>query len=34
VGLNDHLHRPAGSPLSRLSDFAVNESRRAYVCWS
>jgi hypothetical protein len=32
VGLNDHLHRPAGSPLSRLSDFAVHESRRAYVC--
>jgi hypothetical protein len=32
VGLNDHLHRLAGSPLSRLSDFAVHESRRAYVC--
>lgn len=32
AGLNDHLHRLAGSPLSRLSDFAVHESRRAYMC--
>jgi hypothetical protein len=32
LGLNDHLHRPAGSPLTGLSDFAVNEMRRAYVC--
>jgi hypothetical protein len=32
VGLNDHLHRLAGSPLSRLSEVAVHESRRAYVC--
>jgi hypothetical protein len=32
VCLNDLLHRSAGSPLSRLSDFAVHESRRAYVC--
>jgi hypothetical protein len=26
VGLNDHLHRSAGSPLSRLPYFAVNEA--------
>jgi hypothetical protein len=31
VGLNDHLHRSAGTPLSRLSDFAVHESRRTYL---
>jgi hypothetical protein len=32
VGLNDYPHRPAGSPLSRLADFAVNEGGRANVC--
>jgi hypothetical protein len=32
VGLNDLLHRSVGSPLSRLSEFAVHESRRTYVC--
>jgi hypothetical protein len=31
VGLNDHPHRSAGSPLSRLSDLAVHESRRTYL---
>jgi hypothetical protein len=31
AGLNDHLHRPAGGPLCRLSDFAVHETRRAFV---
>jgi hypothetical protein len=32
AGLNDHLHRSAGSPLSRLPYVAVNEGRRAYAC--
>jgi hypothetical protein len=31
VGLNDHVHRPAGGPLSRLSDLAVQESRRTHL---
>jgi hypothetical protein len=31
VGLNDYLHRPAGGPVSRLSDLAVHESRRTYL---
>jgi hypothetical protein len=31
LGFDDHLHRPAGNPLRRLSDFAVKESRRPYV---
>ena len=31
VGLNDHLHRPAGGPLSRVSDLAVREIRRTYL---
>jgi hypothetical protein len=32
VDLNDHVHGPAGGPLSRLSDFAVHASRRAFSC--
>jgi hypothetical protein len=31
LSLNDHPHRPAGGSLSRLSDFAVHESRRTYL---